>query len=182
MGSLYKNGRVRSYIMILLVFTALLISSPVKKVITEGVNNRVKAYTSLLYEKTGLTATYEKLSPSILSSFYVRGIKLYDGENQLLSIDKTKISYSILNVIRGDFQKGVSSIVVDGINIDVDELINLSDSISAINGGNFNFAEVKKMIPGSIKLKNINLEYTEKNINVKKAEEVIPPILIILPP
>ena len=164
MGSLYKNGRVRSYIMILLVFTALLISSPVKKVITEGVNNRIKAYTSLLYEKTGLTATYEKLSPSILSSFYVRGIKLYDGENQLLSIDKTKISYSILNVIRGDFQKGVSSIVVDGINIDVDELINLSDSISAINGGNFNFAEVKKMIPGSIKLKNINLEYTEKNI------------------
>ena len=164
MGSLYKNGRVRSYIMILLVITALLISSPVKKVITEGVNNRVNAYSSLLYEKTGLTATYEKLSPSILSSFYIRGIKLYDGEKQLLSIDKTKINYSIFNLIRKDLQKGISSIVVDGINIDVDELVSMADSLSALRRGNFNLAEAKKMIPGSIKLKNINFDYSDKRV------------------
>ncbi len=151
--------------MILLVFTALLISSPVKKLITERVNNRLDAFTSLLYDKTGLSITYDKLSPSILSSFYIRGIRLYDGEKQLLSIDKTKVSYSILNVIRGNVQKGISSIIVDGINIDVYELIKLSESFSTVNGGKFDFAEIKKIIPGSIKLKNINLEYSDDKVN-----------------
>ena len=41
MGSLYKNGRVRSYIMILLAIAALLIAAPVKKIITRGVNDRI---------------------------------------------------------------------------------------------------------------------------------------------
>ena len=55
MGSLYRNGRVRSYIMILLVLTALLISAPVKKLITAGVNDRISSFTTLLHEKTGLS-------------------------------------------------------------------------------------------------------------------------------
>ncbi len=166
MGSLYKHGRVRSYIMIFLALLALAISAPVKKTIMRNVNSRIEAFTSLLYEKTGLTISYEKLSPSILSNFYIRGIKLYDGENQLLFIDKTKINYSILNLLRGNLQKGVSSIVVDGITIDIDELITLKDKLNIIMNNNFNFAEIKKMIPGSIKLKNINLEYNENNARV----------------
>ncbi len=132
--------------------------------ITEQVNDRLNSFSSLLHEKTGFSISYDKLSPSILSSFYIRGIRLYDGEKQLLSIDKTKVTYSILNVIRGNFQKGISSIIVDGINIDVYELVKLSDSFSTAAGGSFDFAEIKKIIPGSIKLKNINLEYSDDKV------------------
>ena len=165
MGSLYKNGRVRSYIMILLAIIALLISAPVKKVITFRVNDRISEFTSLLYEKTGLTISYDRLSPSILSSFYLRGIRLYDKEYELLSIDKTKINYSILNVLRGNFQKGISSIVLDGINIDVDELAELIRSISALNRGSIDISEIRKLVPENVKLKNINLEYNDKNVD-----------------
>ena len=165
MGSLYKSGRVRSYIMILLAVLALLISAPVKKAITRSVNNRISAFTDLLYEKTGLTISYDRLSPSILSSFYLRGIRLYDKDNELLSIDRTKINYSILNVLRGNFQKGISSIVLDGINIDVDELVELIKSISDLNRGGIDLSEIRKLVPENIKLKNINLEYNEERFD-----------------
>ena len=106
MGSLYRNGRVRSYIMILLVITALLIAAPVKKIITRGVNERINGFTSLLHEKTGLSISYERLSPSILSNFYIHNIRVHDDNgNQLLSVNKTRITYSLLNLIKKDFQK-----------------------------------------------------------------------------
>ena len=70
MGSLYRNGRVRSYIMILLVIAALLIAAPVKKVITRGVNDRINGFTKLLHDTTGLSISYEKLSPSFI--FFVQ--------------------------------------------------------------------------------------------------------------
>ena len=101
MGSLYKNGRVRSYIMILLVITALLIAAPIKKLITNGVNDRITGFTTLLHDKTGLSISYQKLSPSILSNFYIHNIRVFDDEgNQLLSVNKTRVSYSLFNLIK----------------------------------------------------------------------------------
>ena len=118
MGSLYKNGRVRSYIMILLAVTALLISAPVKKAITHGVNDRINGFTKMLHDTTGLSISYEKLSPSLLSNFYIRNIRVFDDDgNQLLAISKTRVTYSIINLIRKDLQRGISSVIVDGINL-----------------------------------------------------------------
>ena len=86
MGSFYRNGRVRSYIMILLAIAALLIAAPVKKVITRGVNDRINSFTTMLHDTTGLCITYERLSPSILSNFYIHNIRIYDDNgNPLLS-------------------------------------------------------------------------------------------------
>ena len=164
MGSLYKNGRIRNYIMIFLVLVALIISVPVKKMITGSVNARITEFTDLLYEKTGLTITYKSLSPSILSSFYIYDITLLDKEDaQLLYINKTKISYNLINLLHHDFQKGLSSIIVDGINLDVDGLIKLSNLFVSEESSQLNLAELRTMIPASIKLKNIRLEYADEN-------------------
>ena len=166
MGSLYRNGRVRSYIMILLVLTALLISAPVKKAITSSVNKRINDFTSMLHDTTGLSISYEKLSPSILSNFYIHNIKVYDDDgNQLLSVNKTRVTYSIFNLIKKDFQKGISNVVIDGINLDVDELVKLTEKFSGENNVAFNLAEVKKIIPENIKLKNIYLEYNDDKVS-----------------
>ncbi len=166
MGSLYKNGRVRSYIMILLVLAALLISAPVKKIITSGVNERINGFTTLLHEKTGLSISYEKLSPSLLSNFYIHNIKVFDDEgNQLLSVNKTRVTYSIFNLLKKDLQKGISSVVIDGINLDVDELVKLAEKFSTSGESSQGLAEIKKIIPGNIKLKNIYLEYNDENVS-----------------
>ena len=172
MGSLYKNGRVRSYIMILLAVIALIISAPVKKAITSGVNERIGGFTKLLHETTGLSISYENLSPSLLSNFYIRNIRVFDDTgNQLLAISKTRVSYSILNLLRKDFQKGISSVVVDGINLDVDELIRILSTFSSSGEKSADLAEIKKIIPENIKLKNIYLEYNDANysalLNIK---------------
>ncbi len=166
MGSLYKNGRVRSYIMILLVITALLIAAPIKKLITSGVNDRIKSFTTLLHDKTGLSISYEKLSPSILSNFYIHNIRVFDDEGkQLLSVNKTRVTYSLLNLFKKDLQRGISSVVVDGINLDVDELIKLVSRFNSSGGMSNGLAEVKKEIPENIKLKNIYLEYNDEKVS-----------------
>ena len=166
MGSLYKNGRVRSYIMILLAVTALLISAPVKKAITSGVNDRINSFTKMLHDTTGLSISYEKLSPSLLSNFYIRNIRVFDDDgHQLLAISKTRVSYSIINLIRKDLQRGISSVVVDGINLDVDELVNIISTFSSSGENTVNIAEIKKIIPENIKLKNIYLEYNDQNVS-----------------
>ncbi len=166
MGSFYKNGHVRSYIMILLVITALLISAPVKKMITNGVNDRVNGFTTLLHEKTGLSISYERLSPSLLANFYIHNIRVFDDDgNQLLSVNKTRVTYSIRNLIKKNFQKGISSVVIDGINLDVDELIKIAAKFSSKEQSDTNLAEIKKLIPANIKLKNIYLEYNDENVS-----------------
>ena len=155
MGSLYRNGRVRSYIMILLVIAALLIAAPVKKVITRGVNDRINGFTKLLHETTGLSISYERLSPSILSNFYIHNIQIFDDDgNQLLSVNKTRITYSLWNILKKDLQKGVSSIVIDGIIIDVDGLVKIANQFEGDFETSVDLAEVKKVIPENIRLKN----------------------------
>ena len=166
MGSLYKNGRVRSYIMILLAVFALLISAPVKKAITRGVNDRIKGFTTMLHDTTGLRISYESLSPSILSNFYIHNICVFnDDGDQLLAISKTRVTYSIINLLKKDFQRGISSVVVDGINLDVDELVKLVSTFSSSGQASSNLAEIKKIIPENIKLKNIYLEYDDANVS-----------------
>ncbi len=167
MGSLYKNGRVRSYIMILLVFVALFISAPVRKVIATRVDERVGFMSSFFKDKTGLSITYESLSPSVLSSFYIRNINVYDEDkNIVLKITKTKVNYSILSLLRKDMQRGISSIVVDGIDLDVDVLVNILNKIQMDNTVTLDLHEIKRHIPGNIRLKNINLEYSDQIMSV----------------
>ncbi len=166
MGSLYKNGRVRSYIMILLVLTALLISAPIKRLITNGVNDRIYSFTTMLHEQTGLSISYERLSPSLLSNFYIHNIRVFDDDGaQLLTVNKTRVTYSLLNIFKKNFQKGISSVVIDGINLDVDELIKLTERFNKKGDTSQGLAEIKKIIPENIKLKNINLEYNDENVS-----------------
>ena len=152
--------------MILLAVTALLISAPVKKAITHGVNDRINGFTKMLHDTTGLSISYEKLSPSLLSNFYIRNIRVFDDDgNQLLAISKTRVTYSIINLIRKDLQRGISSVIVDGINLDVDELVNIISTFSSSGENSTNLAEIKKIIPENIKLKNIYLEYNDHNVS-----------------
>lgn len=120
----------------------------------------------MLHDMSGLSISYESLSPSLLSNFFIHNIKVFDdGGNQLLSISKTKVSYSIINLLKKDLQKGISSVVIDGITLDLDELVNIISKFTASGQASSNLEEIKKIIPENIKLKNIYIEYNDQQLS-----------------
>lgn len=167
MGSLYKNGRVRGYILIFLIFASFMLSYPIKKAVNKKVESKVSEYTTAFHEYTGLNLSYKSLSPSILSNFYIKEISVTNSSgNQLLTISKTRVNYRILKLLKGDLQNGISSVVIDGINLDVTELINLYQIFKdKFITTKIEFSQLKKLIPQNIRLKNIYFTYKDENLN-----------------
>ena len=123
MGSLYKLGRIRRYILIFFILVAAIISLPLRNHITRNVDERMNAVNQLILEKTGLIIKYDSLSPSILSSIYIRGITVFNADNEeILEISKAKVGFKILSLLKLDIQNGISNVVVDGISLDLAKL------------------------------------------------------------
>lgn len=142
-----------------------------------GAEEIVKGLSSDLYEKTGLYFIYDTLSPSILSKISVKSIVFYDGDdNTVLSVDKISIDYNIFRLIGGSLSDGIRNIVVDGIELNLTEIIKLKDHFKSGKAPkkSFNLSEINELIPKNVKLKNINLKYDSSKIstviNVKDFE------------
>jgi len=167
MDSLYKNGRVRSYILIFLIFASFVISVPLKKRISSGVNYKIESFAKSFYKQTGLNITYENLSPSILSNFYVKKIRIVDDENtEIITIEKTKVSYNILKLLRNDIQSGISSVLIDGIKLDVNEVLDIVNRFKKqSSSSNFDIKNFRDYVPENVKLKNVSIVYDDKNLS-----------------
>ena len=70
-------SKIRSFIFILLFVTGMTLIVPLHNKLTSSANSVVNLLSDELREKTGLSFNYESLSPSILSTFYVKNIILY---------------------------------------------------------------------------------------------------------
>lgn len=165
MGSLYKLGRIRRYILIFFILVAAIISLPLRNHITRNVDERMNAVNQLILEKTGLIIKYDSLSPSILSSIYIRGITVFNADNEeILEISKAKVGFKILSLLKLDIQNGISNVVVDGISLDLAKLELLVKKL------NFKFEEmegtdfvsIQQYIPSNIKLKNVDFIYDKE--------------------
>lgn len=167
MGFLRIKGHVRSYILIFLVFAAFLISVPVKQAISKSIDEKIDSFTNAFYDFTGLKISYDSLSPSILSNFYITDIKVFNEQNQtLLNIDKTRVSYRLFKLLKKDIQSGISNVVIDGITLNLTEILNLYNLIKdRFAASQIDFYTVNKMIPQNIKLKNIYFEYENEKFD-----------------
>ena len=170
MGSLYKLGRIRSYILIILILLAMVISLPLRNAIQKNVDTKLSSLSSYIFEKTGFKITYESLSPSILSNIYIRDITIYDkDDNKVLEVSKANIGFKLFRLVKKDIQNGISSIVVDGIKIDVDELTYLFEGLDFskfLEGeGDGEDSSIQKILPGNIKLKNLDFSYDKEPVN-----------------
>ena len=171
MGSLYKNGRVRGYILIFLIIVSFVLSVPVKKAFNNLVNKKITEFTQQVYALTGFSLTYKSLSPSILSNIYIKDILLSNDEGeQLLFISKTRVNFKLFKILKGNLQQGISSVVIDGINLNVTQTVELykkyKDRFKTVH---IDFATVKQLIPENIKLKNINFEYEDEKASASLA-------------
>lgn len=170
MGVLYIK-KIRSYVLILLAVISLIIAGPVRSKLNLMAKTRLSELTALIHEKTGLSVTYKSLSPSILSNLYIRGIDVFDDSGRsVLSIDRARINYRLFKLIKGDFNAGISNVIVDGIVLDLDRIIPLARRLTKSTAAlNLDFVRIRQSIPASISMRNITLEYEHDLLSVRIA-------------
>ena len=169
--------KIRSFIFILVFLLGVSLVIPLHRKIVSSAEKMVNNLSSQLYEKTGLYFSYENLSPSILSNLTLRKIKFIDeNQNVVLSIKKTNIDYSLIKLIKRDFENCFTSFVIDGIELDIDEILDLSEKLKKkempVKGESkkkkalsLDFESFNQMIPKNVRIKNISLAYDKNGIN-----------------
>lgn len=162
--------KIRSLIFILLFLAGVSLVLPLHRRIVSGSEGLVKGLSSRLYEKTGLYFSYEKLSPSILSKIFVKNIVFYDvNDSIVLSVSKISIDYNLFALLKGDVSASIKSFVIDGIDIDLTQLLRvknmLADDNSSAQPQNVKLKELYQLLPKDVRLKNINLNYESQGIS-----------------
>lgn len=169
MGFLYKLGRIRSYILIILFFVAFIISGPVKRKVTSAVDAQLSILTKTLHDSTGISIVYKSMSPSILSNFLIKEIHLMDDDNkQYVSVERAKISFSLGKLIKRDMYNVVSAVTIEGIDLDVDRIINLVNKVqTSMDETDVDYSQIQKMIPSHVKVKNVKLSYEDNSFETE---------------
>lgn len=167
MGLLYQSKRIRSYILIFLVFVAILISAPIKKWITSTVDSYLDQLKSTIYETTGVSIAYKSMSPSILSNLVIKDIQILDVKKEnVISINKAKIVIGLKPLLSRDIYNIVSGVTVDGIVLDVDKIIELTSRVkTSVQKNNLDLDRIQKMIPANIKFRNISISYDDYGVD-----------------
>ena len=178
-----KFGKLRRSIFIILFITAFAIALPVQFAITKGVRNAVLNFKQKLVNEYGIEISYESISPSLLSTFSVKNVEIVElGGEKLLQIDRIKASYKLIPLLKGQLQKGLGNIVVDGIRLDVTQLFTVLNKISKKSPDDKEALSEEKLkeekkspplelndllsfIPQNIKIKNIYLSYKNASID-----------------
>ncbi len=176
MGSLYKLGHIRKYILLFLILIALIISVPLRNSMSDLFDKKVNAFTTFIYNKTGLIIKYQSLSPSILSNISMKGIKVYNSqEEEILEIKKAKIGFKIGELLKLDIQNGISSVLLDGIRIDLDNIEKLVKSLNLKLDGDskFKISSIQEVLPAIIRLKNLDFIYDKDPYSVSMAVKSI---------
>ena len=182
---------VRRIILSVLVVAAFVMVIPFHRYLSARVDSAAEILKTVLEENLGLEITYDSLSPSILSTIVMRGItvsaKKSKTENNdaadknqpyFVRIEKTKVNFKLSELLKGDISAGVPSILIDGIDIDIYELVDFIQYISnkmtdvqtstenqAQTDQHFNFKEIKSYIPENVKLKNLNFTYKNESLD-----------------
>lgn len=109
-------------IFLLVVVSATLIVRPMYKLVSVELNKVVQKACQTVEKNTGLSVSYEKLSPSILTGLNVKNITLKDSatEKIVAKIKKTVVRYSISEFLKGNGINSVKYFGIDGFSLEVD--------------------------------------------------------------
>lgn len=158
--------KVRIAIFIFLIVLAIALVVPTHKRLVTFADGFVGVLSNQLEQNTGLKLSYSSLSPSVLSTFSISDIKLSDKDDKtVISINKTKVNYNIIDLLKKNLQKGIHNITIDGISLDVDRIVEIIQLVEKKETETtFDYKQIKTKIPGLVKLKNISLNYDNSQV------------------
>lgn len=167
-----KSGSILViFLFVLLVFGTLFLIRPVYGRLLSQVNSSASTVYNLVEERTNLHISYESLSPSVLTSFSLKDVSLKDSdERTVIKIKRIRVNYNIIKLIFRGYEKGISSFVIDGVDVDAGWLISLFDknelSENSVENekksddfSGFDIDVLKTRFPFDVVLKNISIFY-----------------------
>lgn len=176
-------------IFLLVLISSSLIVRPLYKLVSFELDKLAKGVLQTVEQKTSLSISYEKLSPSVVTGLKIKNITLTDissGET-VVKIKKATIRYSLKDLLR---KKGINSIKyfgIDGFVLEVDsenEFLkkikelknNKSEEKTEKNQNQKNVKEIKNLasiLPFDIHIRNVHLilkkDGNYADVNLKKA-------------
>ena len=160
--------KISVLVFLVIIIMAFAFSRPIYNRIKERVDKVAFQLTDKVTELTGLTLTYDSFSPSILSFLSIKGIKLADENGTvILSIKNTRINYKLNELIKGNMETFIRSVLVSGVDVDVGQIIGVAERLSAANQNDKKAApEIEKIlsyVPQNVTVKNISLNYSNES-------------------
>ncbi len=160
--------KISVLVFLVIIIMAFAFSRPIYNRIKERVDKAAFQLTDKVTELTGLTLTYDSFSPSILSFLSIKGIKLADENGTvILSIKNTKINYKLNELIKGNMETFIRSVIVSGVDVDVGQIIGVAERLSAANQNDKKAApeieEILSYVPQDVTVKNISLNYSNES-------------------
>ncbi len=163
-------------IFFILVSAAAFLVRPVYEEISRGVLLYARELKENVENQFSIRISYKSLSPSVLSSVNVRGVYITTTDDeQIASVNKIRLDYKLLRLLKGDFAGGFSSLVIDGVDVsgsNLTELIKRNQKTGAgnqdkkSNPDNFKFdpSMVFSDFPFNIHFKNLHATYEQGDI------------------
>lgn len=121
------SAAFKSTAIVLMLLSAFAIAFPMMRVINGKLYQLENYALSYLTEKTGLTFSYESLSPAILTGLNFKGISISDPETEtiLLHMDSVKVSYKLWPLIHGRVSEAIGRITVNGLELQFNDEKNM---------------------------------------------------------
>ncbi len=171
--------KISSAVFLFILTVVLAVSVPVFFRLEKVLDSYTQKFSNQLTSYSGLTISYESISPSIFAYLGIKGIKVTDSQNRVLAqVKNTKVKYKILPLLKRDFDSIIKSIVIDGVVIDAVPLIDFvqqlqeQQNVLTENQEEKAPADVYSIIntaidyiPKNITLKNLSLNYQNKPID-----------------
>lgn len=186
MKKLSKFALITFIVFLLLVIASGIAVRPIYKALEAKITEITQNVCNILTEKTGLSVSYDSFSPSILNSFKIKKINLSDGEgNVVVGIKAISIKYKLSNLLKGDLQDFISSIVIDGVEVDAKRILNVVQILSEQNEkkeeeNEFDIKQILNFVPVKIIVKNVHVFYDDekffadaliKGVDLKNSEQ-----------
>lgn len=163
-----------SIIFIFLLIISLLLVRPIYLSVTEKLISIRDDILLNIEKNTALTIKYEKASPSILSGLKLHNIQVLDSQSNLvlLKINSVKFAYNLSALLKGDIEKGLGNLIIQGISAEYDtnqnkEVLNRISSLISQLSNPEKKSSTNLTLPFGVKIINTTLSYFDDNFRLK---------------
>jgi len=170
-----ENGEKRvsrSIFVKILIFSGLIVLSaaamrPVQAALGRAMSHIKTNLIGKIETATGIEVQYSSIRPSIFGSFDIRNLRLLKNDSVFLSISRTRISFSLMDLLRGK-KTAVKSIQIERpvISIDTEKdrelLMSLKSLTNSDTSSDDSLAHLTEFFPdqGEVRIRNLSFNIT----------------------